>query len=228
MKRTLAILLALVLGIGALGIGAISAPPLPVDSSSPFEFIIPVVQQTTVPQGYIGIYTAEDLSNIRNNLGGNFILMNDIDLSEINDGEWLPIETFNGILDGQGHVIYNMRVTGKRQGAGLFGFLTGGIIKNLGLVNAYVVVQNNSDFPISKTKIINGTRRLVREKVMQILVAHSVSNVDTNFLFNHIFYRDFNIDDENEKKAEKKIITNNVPLITDEDILNLHSDASIR
>jgi len=90
------------------------------------------------------------------------------------------------------------------------------------------IVQNNSDFPISKTKIINGTRRLVREKVMQILVAHSVSNVDTNFLFNHIFYRDFNIDDENEKKAEKKIITNNVPLITDEDILNLHSDASIR
>ena len=160
MKRTLAILLALVLGIGALGIGAISAPPLPVDSSSPFEFIIPVVQQTTVPQGYIGIYTAEDLSNIRNNLGGNFILMNDIDLSHIDN--WFPIGYFRsisitpdyivtggtfffGTLDGNGFAIRNMNIhrvpqpegEGTRS-AGLFGSTLQATIRNLAIVEANI------------------------------------------------------------------------------------------
>ena len=33
---------------------------------------------TTVPQGYTGIYTKADLDDVRNNLAGNYILMNDI------------------------------------------------------------------------------------------------------------------------------------------------------
>ena len=35
-----------------------------------------------IPEGYTPIYTVADLDNIRNNLEGNYILMNDIDLTE--------------------------------------------------------------------------------------------------------------------------------------------------
>ena len=59
----------------------------------------------------IPIYTAQDLDNIRNNLSGSFKLMNDIDLSTFNGGEWVPIgyllNPFTGIFDGQGYLIYN-------------------------------------------------------------------------------------------------------------------------
>lgn len=34
-----------------------------------------------VPEGYTPIYTTEDLFNIRNDLAGKYILMDDIDLS---------------------------------------------------------------------------------------------------------------------------------------------------
>ena len=60
----------------------------------------------------IKIYTAQDLDNVRKNLSGSYVLMNDIDLSTFNGGQWVPIgyelsNSFIGIFDGQGHVIKN-------------------------------------------------------------------------------------------------------------------------
>ena len=53
------------------------------------------------------IYTRAELDAIRNNPGGSYILMNDIDLS----GENLtPIPQFWGTLDGNGHSIDNMTI----------------------------------------------------------------------------------------------------------------------
>ena len=37
---------------------------------------------TEVPEGWIGVYTAEDLEKIREDLGGNYILMNDIEIPD--------------------------------------------------------------------------------------------------------------------------------------------------
>jgi transcription antitermination factor NusB len=54
-------------------------------------------------------------------------------------------------------------------------------------------------FPLSKIKSIQGSRRLVREKVLQILVSHYVSKVDINELFAHIFFREFNVEQEDEQ-----------------------------
>jgi hypothetical protein len=76
------------------------------------DFLVPVEQKTEVPEGYIGIYTAEDLDNVRNDLTANYILMNDIDLSAYEN--WEPIgklstfayyDTFSGVFDGNGHSI---------------------------------------------------------------------------------------------------------------------------
>jgi len=52
-------------------------------------------------------------------------------------------------------------------------------------------------YPLSKSKKITGSRRLVREKVLQILVAFEVSGSDLDFLFTNIFYRDYTFEPAN-------------------------------
>ena len=85
------------------------------------------------------IRTAQDLSNIRNNLSGSYVLANDIDLSGFGGGVWQPIGSeqsrFSGTLDGAGHTIKNLRIPASenRRHAGLFAFADGCTIKNLGI-----------------------------------------------------------------------------------------------
>ena len=65
-------------------------------------------RQETVPEGWVGIYTAEDLDNIRNDLDGQYILMNDLTFAD-GAAPFNPIgtrqEPFTGRFDGNGHVI---------------------------------------------------------------------------------------------------------------------------
>ena len=44
--------------------------------------------ESAIPEGFTPIYTVDDLDNIRNDLGGKFILMNDLDFAGVN---WTPI-----------------------------------------------------------------------------------------------------------------------------------------
>lgn len=107
-------------------------------------------EEQEIPEGYTPIYDIADLYAIRNNPESNYILMNDIDMTEdTSEGGdydcgtgWDSIETFNGILDGNGHRIIGMHIFGKFiqesniTYSGLFEKLQGGfVIKNLGLVN---------------------------------------------------------------------------------------------
>jgi len=87
-----------------------------------------------VPEGYIGIFTAEDLDNVRNNLSENYILMNDIAFTEEHyaeggafEGGFVPIgnsETpFRGLFNGNGYVISNLQIcVTDGSAAGLFGY----------------------------------------------------------------------------------------------------------
>ena len=65
-------------------------------------------RQETVPEGWVGIYTVEDLDNVRNDLGGQYILMNDLTFAD-GAAPFNPIgtrqEPFTGRFDGNGHVI---------------------------------------------------------------------------------------------------------------------------
>lgn len=113
-----------------------------------------------VPDGYEAIYTIEDLYGIRNHLGGKYILMNDIDMSEATKkgGEydcgtgWKPIGSedvdFYGVFDGNGHKIIGMHIFGEfipmdeydiSVGLGLFESISGSVI-NLGMVNSSIDV----------------------------------------------------------------------------------------
>jgi hypothetical protein len=64
---------------------------------------------------YEEITSAAELQGISGD--GRYVLFNDIDLArlnagEANEGEWEQISTFTGILDGNGHSISNLKMTG--------------------------------------------------------------------------------------------------------------------
>jgi len=120
------------------------------DGTTNCDFIEPVTHQTTVPAGYLGIYNAQQLSAIRDNLSGNYLLMNNIDLSSF--GEWTPISGyFSGILDGNGYTISNLKITRdctetlEFTNAGLFRYVTG-TVKNLGIASANINASGVSAF----------------------------------------------------------------------------------
>ena len=145
-KRILSFLLTLALLVGLLPT-AVFGQWAQAAASDATALLLPVEQQTSVPAGYTGIYTAEDLKNIRDNMRGKYILMNDIDLSGI---DWVPLEApstaiapdFDGILDGNGYTIRNLSCTGESKAA-LFES-NSGIIKNLALTGT--VTLNNTRY----------------------------------------------------------------------------------
>ncbi len=94
--------------------------------------------ETEIPEGYTPIYTAEDLNNIRNNLSGKYILMNDIDLSVYEN--WEPIGTqetpFTGEINGNGFLIENLTITSSEEtNVGLLGSSDEAILDKILLVN---------------------------------------------------------------------------------------------
>ncbi|WEZ10154.1 ZmpA/ZmpB/ZmpC family metallo-endopeptidase-related protein [Priestia flexa] len=93
----------------------------------------------TVESPYI-IESIQDLQNVQNNLTANYELAHDIDATGFNfvpiGGTSLVIEqSFRGIFDGKGYKIINLKINQTGNYAGLFSYLNGATIKNLGLEN---------------------------------------------------------------------------------------------
>lgn len=104
---------------------------------------------TVVPDEYVGIYTKDDLNNIKLDMSGKYILMNDIvfedsDYEEggsfYNSGKgWEPIGSnsggsFRGTFDGNGYEIINLKINNPNVSyQGLFGYVYNAEIKNLKL-----------------------------------------------------------------------------------------------
>lgn len=104
-----------------------------------------------IPDGYTPIYDIDDLYAIRNNPSGNYILMNDIDMTEATSAGgdndcgtgWDSIETFSGVLEGNGHRIIGMQIFGNPSSnyRGLFEELDGAIVQNLGMQNVNIQID---------------------------------------------------------------------------------------
>lgn len=105
-------------------------------------FLKPVYQlseEEAMAQGYTIIKTRDDLENIKNDLSGKYILMNDIDLnnsclsySKVADYTNLGEKVFSGELNGNGYVINNFKLEDSLC-SGLFAEADNAIIKNLGI-----------------------------------------------------------------------------------------------
>ncbi|MDE6087587.1 MAG: hypothetical protein K2G25_04305 [Oscillospiraceae bacterium] len=113
-----------------------------------------------VPEGYTPIYTIDDLYGIRNDLSGNYILMNDIDLSATAPGGdwdsgngWKPIGDtssgeFKGTFDGNGYAIKNMHIYGtldvNEKYVGLFGYCLNATLTRIALIDCDIDVTISS------------------------------------------------------------------------------------
>lgn len=99
------------------------------------------------------IENADQLNQIRDHLSSHFVLTNDIDLEGF--GNWEPINSFTGTLDGQNYTIFNLSIddtengysgTGdSSEGTGFFGGVesSSALIENLRLRN--VDVRGNTN-----------------------------------------------------------------------------------
>ncbi len=109
------------------------------------------------PMDATGIFTIDDLYNIRNNLTGDYVLMNDLDFQNnshyvdwtvskagnTTGSGWLPIGTsaspFSGTFDGQTYEISNLFISSSINDIGLFGVTNDSEINDLGLINVNIV-----------------------------------------------------------------------------------------
>lgn len=67
--------------------------------------------------------------------------------------------------------------------------------------------NKKDEFPLSKQKKIKGSRRMAREKVLQILFAVEFCDTPVNTLISHIFFRRFNFGDDEENIVPDKLLT---------------------
>ena len=127
------------LGISSFGITTYSG-----GAGSSGKFLAPIDPPAA---GAIPISNRAELEAIKDNLSGSYYLTQDIDLS---GAEWIPIGNasgeFTGTFDGQGHIISNLKITGDVQYAGLFGIVSLGIIKNVGLENTEITISTSSSY----------------------------------------------------------------------------------
>ena len=105
----------------------------------------------------IKIYTKEDLDNVKNNMSGSYVLMNDIvfdDSDYVKGGDfynsgmgWFPIGTlstpFKGKFDGNNHAIKNLYINNPEGSyQGLFGLADNVEIKNLRMEDVNITGKN--------------------------------------------------------------------------------------
>jgi len=111
---------------------------------------ISVKADEKIPADYTPIYNISDLMGINSNPSGNYILMNDIDMTETKEGGiydsgigWMPLDPFYGVFDGNGYHIIGMdiHVDDEDEGFENIGLFAQniGTIKNLGIINCKIV-----------------------------------------------------------------------------------------
>lgn len=119
----------------------------------------------------VPIYTKQEFNNIRNDLSGNYVLMNDIEFTEedfaeggefYNDGYgWQPIGSslstaFKGSLDGNGFAVKGIRVyKADYNYIGLFG-VNFGTIENIALVDANIDAIKGVFVPTTESSVPSG------------------------------------------------------------------------
>lgn len=134
----------------------------------------------------IKIYTKEDLDNVKNNMSGSYVLMNDIvfdDSDYVKGGDfynsgmgWFPIGTqstpFKGKFDGNNHAIKNLYINNPNDyWQGLFGFAVNVEIKNLRMENVNITGKNYVGAICGEMKY--------KSNIINCIVKGSVKGTDT-------------------------------------------------
>ncbi|MFD0960053.1 S-layer homology domain-containing protein [Paenibacillus chungangensis] len=122
--------------------------------AAPITGAVPAVGDGTSVDPYI-VTTPEELYYMNTARGSHFKLGANIDLGEY---EWSPIVGFAGTLDGDGHYINNLKITQYHDDIGLFGTIaSGGSVKNIGILNADIVISSGGFQLNGRAGIIAGS-----------------------------------------------------------------------
>lgn len=149
MKKVFLFLVCIMLLLGGCGVMSNNGEI----SSYPTNEVLAMETTTIENQEYYLVKTESELKSIGEtySLAGNYVLDNDITLTE----EWEPIgndeHPFIGVFDGNGYTIYNLTVTKKSDNMGFFGATEGATLKNIVLEDAQIDIL--SFFPISYNAI---------------------------------------------------------------------------
>ncbi|MEI8377065.1 MAG: GLUG motif-containing protein [bacterium] len=102
------------------------------------------IAETALPGGYTAIKTATQFkAAIQAGMNSNYMLMNDIDMSELGTVNQAVITgDFTGILDGNGYKIKNLTINSTVANSGLFGRTNGATLKNITLENTTINSSN--------------------------------------------------------------------------------------
>lgn len=94
--------------------------------------------------GMIAISSEADLEKIRENPSGNFQLTDDIEMTK----EFTPIDSFRGVLDGNGHTISNLTITASTSGPTQAALVVTneGTIQKLGLYEVNLTGLNANNY----------------------------------------------------------------------------------
>lgn len=150
---------------------------------------------------YIPVRTVEDLYNIRSNLSGSYILMNDIDLTaatakggdwDFMGNGWNPIgsndvygnSAFSGYFDGNGHSITGLRIavtslpsgTGEKVYLGLFANVTG-TVKDLSITGSISYSNNRNYYIGSVAGVCSG---IVKNCVNHAIINGTATELDVS------------------------------------------------
>lgn len=161
-----------------------------VNGYTPKTITAMVKNVSEIPQGYTAIYTLDDLALIRSNPQGNYILMNDIDMTDatkpggsIDTGNgWVPIKNFRGTFDGNGHYIKGMHIygkTGSDESYGFFSHVTG-TVKQLGMLDVKIDLESEGEDEWATENHIGGITGGLDGKVEQCFVSGNIKFVSNN------------------------------------------------
>lgn len=150
-----------------------------------------------VPEEYIGIYDIADLYGIRNDLTANYILMNDIDMSEdtaeggdwnLTGHGWTPIDGFAGTFDGNGHRIIGMHIYGEmEQAVGLFGRCEKVTVKNLAMVDIDININVQKKGLSDSVSAIGGLVGIIGADDSKITKCFASGNIIINYLEDSLY-----------------------------------------
>ncbi len=142
---------------------------------------------------YNEIWSVQDWKNIANSNTENYMLMTDLDF--INEGNTIQLSTVNGIINGNGHTISNINLTGGYNFiSSLYGTLENLYIENFnqesatygGLIyyaGSNSVIDNVHLSNVKITKAGSGyTGGLVRHAASTIIKNCSVNNIEINII----------------------------------------------
>ncbi|MDR2341992.1 MAG: hypothetical protein LBD84_02985 [Campylobacteraceae bacterium] len=116
------------------------------------------------------VSTQEDLHNVRGDLSGKYVLVQDIELDASGAGfdganGWNPLSTFTGIFNGNFHKITNLWIERTTNQIGLFGVVDNAQIKNLGVEIAEGKEAKGEDYVGGIAGHIEGSSSIVNSYV---------------------------------------------------------------